>query len=110
MRSVLRDTRHMFFARREEQKNGSEIVVTYGDPVAMYATIAPEQGRQSADLYGTRLAYVKRLTGCTALLQQGDGVWIETTPDAEPDYRVISVQEYSRSVEYLVEKRGVYGG
>lgn len=110
MRSVLRDTRHMHFTRREENKKGYEIVVTYGAPVAMYATIAPEQGRQSADMYGTRLAYIKRLTGCTAVLHQGDGVWIEAAPDKDPDYHVISVQEYSHAVEYLVEKRGVYGG
>lgn len=110
MRSVHRDTRHMFFTRAQEQKNGYEIVVTYGEPVAMYATVSPEQGGQAADLYGTRLSYIKRLTGCTATLKQGDGIWLDAAPDKEPDYRVISVQQYARSVEYLVEKRGVYGG
>lgn len=100
----------MYFTRAQESKNGYEIVVTYGEPTAMYATVSPEQGRQAADLYGTRLPYIKRLTGCTALLKQGDGVWLDADPQKEPDYRVVSVQQYARSTEYLIEKRGVYGG
>lgn len=110
MRSVLRDTRHMYCTRAEQQNTGLEIITVYGAPVAMYATVAPEQSRQSADLYGTRLPYIKRLTGCTAELKQGDGVWIDAAPDSPPDYKVISVEEYARAVEYLVEKRGMYGG
>lgn len=100
----------MYFTRAEAQKSGYEIMTVYGDPVAMFATVSPEQNRQSTDLYGTRLPYIKRLTGCTAELKQGDGVWIDAAPDSPPDYKVISVEEYARAVEYLVEKRGAYGG
>lgn len=110
MRSVIRDTRHLFFTRAETQKNGYEITTVYGEPVGMFATVAPEQGRQSADMYGTRLPYIKRLTGCTAVLQQGDGVWLDAKPADPPDYKVIAVEGYARAVEYVVEKRGVYGG
>lgn len=110
MRSPYRDTKHLHAARYSAETQGVEMVESYGEPFALYATIAPENGQQAAAMYGVRLPYIKRLTGCTAVLRQGDGVWIEAEPEDEPDYRVTAVLQYARSVEYLVEKRGVYGG
>lgn len=100
----------MYCTRAERQNTGLEIITVYGAPVAMYATVAPEQSRQSADMYGTRLPYIMRLTNCTAVLRQDDGVWVDAAPDSPPDYKVISVESYARSTEYLIERRGAYGG
>lgn len=100
----------MYFARCTAVRQGAEIVDSYAEPTAFYGHLAQENGQQAAAMYGVRLPYVKRITNATAELQQGDGVWIDAPVKAEPDYRVRAVYPYARTVEYVVEKRGVYGG
>lgn len=110
MRGPYRDIRHMHFAMCTAERQDTETVESYGEPVAFFGHLAQENGQQAAALYGIRLPYVKRITNATAILQQGDGVWIDAPMTDEPDYRVRAVMPYARSVEYVVEKRGVYGG
>ena len=110
MRGAYRDIKHMHFAHSIAEKQGYEIRETYGEPVAFFGNISQENGQQAAAIYGIRLPYVMRITNATAQLQQGDGVWLDAPIDDEPDYRVRAVNSYARTVEYVVEKRGVYGG
>ena len=110
MRGSVRDMKYMYFARCTAAMQGAEVVDTYAEPTGFYGNLAQENGQQAAALYGIRLPYVKRITNATAVLLQGDGVWIDAPMTEEPDYRVRAVLPYARTVEYVVEKRGVYGG
>lgn len=109
MRGIVRDMRNMHVARATSQKSGTDMVESFGSPISFYGTLTQENGQQSADIYGVRLPYIKRVTSATADLMQGDGVWIDAATTGEPDYRVISVIPCARTTEYLVEKRGVFG-
>lgn len=84
--------------KRATQKNsegGSK--VAYEPAVEIEATIWPAGGKVQAEMYGERLQYMKNMEyGGQEAMQEGDGICVFVGPDANPDYKIISIQpEYN---------------
>lgn len=78
-----------------DKEGGS--IVTYEAAVPIQATIWPAGGRIQAEMYGERLTYIKNMEydGQEAM-QEGDGICVFVGPEADPDYRIISIKpEYT---------------
>ena len=60
------------------------------------ATIWPASGKVQAEMYGERLAYIKNMEyEGKETMQEGDGICVFVDPESDPDYKIISIKEYS---------------
>lgn len=87
--------------------------VAYAAAVPFQGEHWPAGGKLQAEKYGQRLNYIRNinvsgrhavLTNAKgqqsfqvggAMFREGDGVCIYVGPDAEPDYRIIAIKDYS---------------
>ena len=112
MRHPLRDLRLLYYGvmgAAKDPKTG-EITTACEAPTACHAAVQPLSGQAAAAEYGERLPYVYALSGCDVPLVAGMGIWLDASPTAEPDYRVLRVAAYPRECGYVIGKRGVFGG
>lgn len=76
--------------------------VVYGEPQEDKAVIWPAGGKIQAELYGLRLAYMLNMNYYGTLdIAENDGICIETD---EPDYRVVSIKQYTKFKLIEIEK------
>ena len=87
---------HLKRRQVSKDKEGGSIV-TYGDAVEIKATIWPAGGKVQAQRYGEKLAYIKNMEYAgNENMQEGDGICVFVGPDADPDYKIISIKpEYN---------------
>lgn len=96
MRKSLMKTFYLRRRKTEKNKEGGSLV-TYGEPIAVKATIWPAGGRVQAEMYGEKLAYMKNMAyEGTEEMKEGDGICVFAGPEDTPDYKIISINpEYS---------------
>jgi hypothetical protein len=86
---------------------GNQVTI-WGTGVLTQAIVRPVNGQQAVTQYGTKLPFVKRLLENLNFFQEGVhegwGVKISTTPEDVPEFKVISVQQYTDHTEILIEK------
>ncbi|MCD8286494.1 MAG: hypothetical protein LUD50_04650 [Clostridia bacterium] len=94
--------------RRRTPETDSEggVYEAYEEAVAIQAIIWPAGGKSQAEQYGEKLTYMKNMEySGTADIREGDGICVFVGPEADPDYRVVSIErEYNPKVITL-EKR-----
>lgn len=67
-------------------------VVSYEAAVEITATIWQASGKVQAQMYGERLAYIKNMEYAgPETMQEGDGICVNVAGDADPDYKIISI-------------------
>lgn len=83
--------------RKVEKNSEGGPVVKYAEAVEIQAIIWPAGGKVQAEMYGERLQYMKNMEyGGQETMQEGDGICVFVGPDADPDYKIISIQpEYN---------------
>jgi hypothetical protein len=60
------------------------------------ANISPASGKLQAEIYGERLKYILNMLYDEDMkIAEGDGICVYVGSDAEPDYRVISIKNWS---------------
>lgn len=95
MRRSLIKNYHLRKRIVEKDKEGSS-VVSYEAAVPIKATIWPASGKVQAEMYGERLAYIKNMEyEGSETMQEGDGICVFVSPESDPDYKIISIKEYS---------------
>lgn len=111
MRARLRDRRPLAWGERSSAKNArAEPIVTYGAPHSFSGVLSTPTDTASAAAYGARLPGILTITNSTARLRVGQGVWVEASRRSDPDYTVIAEHRTPRTVSYIIERRGAYGG
>lgn len=83
--------------KKTEAKNSEGgSIVTYGTAIPIQATIWPAGGRIQAELYGQRLSYIKNMEyEGSETMKEGDGICVNVGPEEAPDYKIISIKDYS---------------
>lgn len=93
-RSLMKDY-HLRKRVVEKDKEGGS-VVSYEVAVPIKATIWPASGKVQAEMYGERLAYIKNMEyEGKETMREGDGICVFVDPESDPDYKIISIKEYS---------------
>lgn len=86
--------------------NEGNLITAYGDALTDYAVIWPAGGKVQAEMYGLRLAYMININYYGYMdIKENDGLCINAGKYDEPDYRVISIKEYSKFRFIEAEKR-----
>lgn len=68
----------------------------YSEGIEINANISPASGRLQAEIYGERLNYIlNMLYEGSESINEGDGICVYVSKDNEPDYKVISIKQYS---------------
>ena len=104
----------IYYVRRAVSKKDSE-KNTYSDylPATLFSGVVwPASGKLQAEIYGQRLASIMncKINGLYSIqpernknnyvfqsglvLCEGDGVCVYVPPDAQPDYKVVSIKPY----------------
>ena len=66
------------------------------EAVEIEAIIWPAGGKVQAEMYGERLAYIKNMEyEGKKTMREGDGICVFVDPESDPDYKIISIKEYS---------------
>lgn len=67
-------------------------VVSYGPAVTIEATIWAAGGAVQAAQYGEKLTYIKNMEySGTEEMKEGDGICVYVAGDADPDYKITSI-------------------
>lgn len=70
------------------------------------AEIWPASGKLQAEIYGTRLNYIlNMLCDRNNSIKEGDGLCYRVSETEKPDYKVISIKEYSNHL--LIELEAI---
>lgn len=95
MRRSLMKNYHLRKRIVEKDKEGGS-VVSYEAAVPIKATIWPASGKVQVEMYGERLAYIKNMEyEGSETMHEGDGICVFVSPESDPDYKIISIKEYS---------------
>lgn len=66
------------------------------EPIEIKANIWPASGKIQAEIYGERLKYINNmLYDGNIELVEGDGICVYVSKDSKPDYRIVSIKEFS---------------
>lgn len=77
-------------------------------PVEIQANIYPASGRLQAEIYGERLNYIlNMLYDGPHHIKEGDRMCVYVPKNSNPDYKVISIKQYSH---FLIELEKIYDG
>ncbi|WP_305153806.1 hypothetical protein [uncultured Clostridium sp.] len=81
------------------EDNEGNIYVDYSEPIEIKANIYPASGKLQAEIYGERLNYILNML-CDGKkdLIEGDGICVFVDKDSKPDYRIISIKQYSHQL------------
>ena len=94
----------------EIDENGYETgnsIVAYGDLVTARASISPNKGKASVEMFGSDLNYNKTIItddmACT--MNENSVVWLDNDPETEPyDYTVVAKAEGLLSISYAIRR------
>ena len=119
-RERLKQIYHRKAVSKKDKEGNSYL--EYETATTAMAEIWPAGGKIQAEIYGQRLAYIRncRIDGKYAVVGmpdgkvfysledgkdviEGDGICLNVSSDAEPDYRIISIKPY-RYLTMEVEK------
>lgn len=93
-RSLMKDYHLRKRVVKKDKEGGS--VVSYEAAVPIKATIWPASGKVQAEMHGERLAYIKNMEyEGKETMREGDGICVFVDPENDPDYKIISIKEYS---------------
>ncbi|MEW9991810.1 hypothetical protein [Clostridium butyricum] len=68
----------------------------YSDSIEIKANIWPASGKLQAEIYGERLKYIlNMLYDGTVELNEGDGICVYVDKGSDPDYKIISIKNFS---------------
>lgn len=80
-------------------------VITYGTAQPIQANIYPASGKVQAEMYGERLAYIlNMLYDGAESIKENDGICVYVASTDKPDYRVISIKQYTNHKLMELEK------
>ena len=87
-----------------------EIIENFGARAKFTASLQYASGRDTDATQGARLPYTQELYGINTPLEEGMGVWVDTSIEDDPDYEVIAVMRMAQFGRATIRKRGVAGG
>ena len=68
----------------------------YSETIEIQANIYPASGKLQAEIYGERLNYIlNMLYDGPQIINEGDGICVYVSKESEPDYKIISIKQYS---------------
>ena len=77
----------------------------YDAAVPIEAVIWSAGGRVQAQMYGEKLSYIKNMEyEGTEVIREGDGICVGVSHEANPDYKVISVNDDYVPVRITLER------
>ena len=77
----------------------------YSEPIEIKANIYPACGKLQAEIYGERLNYIQNmLYDGPEKLNEGDGICYKARAIEKPDYKIISIKEYTSHKLLELEK------
>lgn len=86
-------------------------IKAYGEAVPFSAEIYPASGQMQMQIYGLRLLYMKNMLfdpfdkdNIGIEIKENDRICVDVPPDADPDYKVVAVNKYSRHYRYDIER------
>ena len=80
-------------------------IVTYEAAVEIEATIWQASGQVQAQMYGERLAYIKNMEyEQLETMQEGDGICVDVAGEADPDYKIISINKDHSPKRMVLER------
>lgn len=69
------------------------------EPIEIKANIYPASGKLQVEIYGERLNYIfNMLYDGPENLNEGDGICVFVEKDSKPDYKIISIKQYSHQL------------
>lgn len=75
------------------------VYTDYSKPIEIKANIYPASGKLQAEIYGERLNYIyNMLYDGKEKLNEGDGICVFVDKDSKPDYKIISIKQYSHQL------------
>lgn len=81
------------------EDNEGNVYADYSEPIEIKANIYPASGKLQAEIYGERLNYIfNMLYGGPEKLNEGDGICVFVDKDSKPDYKIISIKQYSHQL------------
>lgn len=102
----VKNARDYYVKAFSSQKNNEGATyASYGEAQPISAYIYPAGGKVQAEIYGNRLNYIlNMLYGGNVPLHENDGVCVNVAQGEAPDYKVISIKQYSRHKLIELEK------
>jgi hypothetical protein len=80
-------------------------IVSYGTAKQIQANIYPASGKVQAEMYGERLAYIlNMLYDGSESIRENDGICVNVAGTEKPDYKVISIKQYTSHKMIELEK------
>lgn len=98
---------------RDEYGNETgEYQTTYGTPVMLMGSVSPATGSAQIEQFGTLENYDKVIVyedpNCP--MKETSVLWVDVSPDADPDYVVKRVARSLNCVSYAISRVTVDGG
>lgn len=85
-----------------EDKEGGKYPGYSTTAIDIKANIWPASGKLQAEIYGERLNYIlNMLYDGNKIINEGDGICVYVDSTKEPDYKVISIKNYSHGLMEL---------
>lgn len=87
---------------------GNSITTYSDDPTELRMNVQFAGGKVAAEIYGERLPYMKACKYQGDLLaegkNEGDGICVNVSKDADPDYKIIALQSFSQHLNVTLER------
>lgn len=112
MRLIERDKRAVYLRVKGTDADNpyGEPIPVWGEPVKIRACVQPVSGRLEATVSGQRVnAMHIMLYEGDAAFAEGDGVCMDVVPDGQPDYHIISVQQWQGHRRIQIERIALGG-
>lgn len=112
MRDLRRNQQTIWYAQyegkqdviRDGYKTGQQTPV-YSAPVQARVSVSLATGRAAEEVFGTAVAYDRVMSTVQALpIDENSRLWIDTAPDAKPDYRVVRVAHGLNQHLYAIKR------
>lgn len=110
MRLRERDLKTVYLKRHtvEIDEEGDEQINYSEESEEIRMTVQAAGGQINAQIYGVRLPYIKSCKYQGDVIQEArnenDGVCVYVSKEEEPDYRIISIQEFTTHVNVTIER------
>ena len=116
MRLIKRDLTTVYLKRidpeNKQDEEGND-QVNYLSPIALEMNIQSASGTMNATIYGSKLSSMKSCKYQGDELREGrdenSGICLYVDKNAEPDYKITSIQPFSTHINLLLERSDPIG-
>ncbi|EOH94842.1 hypothetical protein [Enterococcus pallens] len=91
-------------------EEGNSITTYSEESIELRMNIQSAGGKVAAEIYGERLPYMKacKYQGDQLIEgeNEGDGICVNVSKDADPDYKILAIQSFSQHLNITLERLG----